>query len=163
MLFSRVPLALAIVLLVAPAATAASTRPMTATVVSTAYNQDLKATILVTATGLTLYEYVGDVPTQRPYPFCINDPTYHCSKLWPPLLTTGKPVAGKGVKASLLGTVVRDDNHKTQVTYAGHPLYRYAGGVSGPPDKKAGDVYGQDAVGIWYVLSPSGKPIKKPR
>jgi predicted lipoprotein with Yx(FWY)xxD motif len=156
-------LALAIALLVPLAATAATARPAAATVVKTAYNQDLKAAILVTGTGLTLYEYFSDVPNQHPYPFCVNDPTYHCSKLWPPLLTTGKPIAGKGVKASLLGTVVRDDNHKTQVTYAGHPLYRYAGGVSGPPDKKPGDVYGQNAVSIWYVLSPSGKPIKKPR
>src|SRR3954452_23145480 len=162
-LFSRVQLALAIVLLVPPVATAAVTRPATGTVVKTAYNQDLKAAILVTATGLTVYEYLADVPNQHPYPSCINDPTYHCSKLWPPLLTAGKPIAGKGVNSSLLGTVVRDDNHKTQVTYAGHPLYRYVGGVSGPPDKKPGDVYGQGAVSIWYVLAPSGKPIKKPR
>lgn len=163
MRFRTVPLALAIMLLVPLAATASNTRSVAGTVVKTAYNEDLKTTILVTGTGLTLYEYVADVRGQEPYPFCIDDPTYHCSKLWPPLLTSGKPIAGKGVKSSLLGTVVRDDNHKTQVTYAGHPLYRYAGGVAGPPDKKPGDVYGQNAVNIWFVLSPSGKPIKKPR
>jgi predicted lipoprotein with Yx(FWY)xxD motif len=93
----------------------------------------------------------------------VNDPTYHCSKLWPPLLTSGSPVAGKGVKASLLGTVRRSDNGKLQVRYAGHPLYRYAGGVSGPPDTKPGDVDGQGAVSIWFVLSPSGEVIKKGR
>ena len=133
------------------------------TTIKAAYNADLKTTIIVTGGGLTLYEYLGDNPQQRPYPYCVNDPTYHCSKLWPPLLTSGTPVAGKGVKASLLGAVRRSDNGKMQVTYAGHPLYRYAGGVSGPPDTKPGDVYGQGAVSIWYVLSPSGKVIKKGR
>lgn len=132
-------------------------------VVKAAYNKDLKTTILVTSTGLTLYEYIGDIPNQQPYPYCVNDSTYHCTKLWPPLLASGTPVAGRGLKASLLGTIVRSDTGKTQVAYAGHPLYRYAGGVSGPPDKKPGDVYGQAAGSEWFVLSPSGKPIKKPR
>jgi predicted lipoprotein with Yx(FWY)xxD motif len=41
------------------------------------------------------------------------------------------------------------------VTYAGHPLYYYAG------DKKAGDLNGQGFVSIWYVVSPKGTAIKK--
>ena len=151
---------LTVIALVAWSSTASSG---TGTTVKAAFNADLKTTILVTGGGLTLYEYVADYPKQQPYPFCVNDPTYHCSKLWPPLLTTGSPLAGKGVKASLLGTVRRSDNGKTQVTYAGHPLYRYAGGVSGPPDTKPGDVYGQGAVSIWYVISPAGKVVKKAR
>ena len=43
-----------------------------------------------------------------------------------------------------------------QVTYAGHPLYTYAG------DAKPGDVQGQglDQFGAeWYVLAPSGQKI----
>jgi hypothetical protein len=35
--------------------------------------------------------------------------------------------------------------------------------VGGPPHKKAGDVYGQGALYQWWVLSPLGKTIKKPR
>lgn len=164
MWFRLVPLALVLASFVPLTATASRTGPRTDGVVKAAYNQNLKATILVTSSGLTLYEYVADnTRNQTPYPACVNDPTNHCTKLWPPLLTSGRPKAGKGVKASLLGTVVRSDNGKMQVTYAGHPLYRYAGGVSGPPDAKPGDVYGQNALSIWYVLSPSGKPIKKPR
>jgi predicted lipoprotein with Yx(FWY)xxD motif len=154
--------AFALLLPVLLSAPAAQSGRATGTVVKSAYNTNLKATILVTGTGLTLYEYVGDTPDQKPYPTCTNDSTYHCSLAWPPLYTTGKPVAGKGIKASLLGTVVRDDNHKTQVTYAGHPLYRFA--ASGQPhDTKPGDVYGQDFSSIWFVLSPSGRSIKKPR
>ena len=49
-----------------------------------------------------------------------------CAKFWPPLLTKGKPKAGSGVKASLLGTTKRSDG-TTQVTYNKHPLYRFKG------------------------------------
>lgn len=154
--------AIALLLLMLLSAPAAQSGRATGTVVKSAYNTNLKATILVTSTGLTLYEYIGDTPDQTPYPVCTNDSTYHCIKTWPPLLTSGKPIAGKGVKASLLGTVVRDDNHKTQVTYAGHPLYRFASsGVA--HDTKPGDVYGQGFGSIWFVLSPSGKPVKTGR
>jgi predicted lipoprotein with Yx(FWY)xxD motif len=137
-----------------PGATASS-----AVSVKAAYNANLKATILVDARGLTLYYYAGDSPKTS---VCVNDPQFHCSKLWPPLVVQGAPVAGKGAKKSLLGTLKREDG-RTQVTYAGHPLYRYQGGVSGPPDRKPGDVYGQAAVSQWWVLSPTGKTIKTPR
>ena len=45
-----------------------------------------------------------------------------------------------------------------QVTYHGHPLYRYAG------DSRAGDTNGQglDQFGAeWYVLAPKGSKIDK--
>ena len=48
-----------------------------------------------------------------------------CAEAWPPVFTNGKPTAGEGVEASLLGTVKRRDG-KLQVTYAGKPLYYYA-------------------------------------
>src|SRR4051812_16921368 len=47
-----------------------------------------------------------------------------CAAAWPPLLTRGKPRAGKGVIASGLGTTRRRDG-KLQVTYKGQPLYYY--------------------------------------
>jgi predicted lipoprotein with Yx(FWY)xxD motif len=78
-----------------------------------------------------------------------------CAAFWPPLLTSGKPVAGSGVKAVLLGTVKRSDG-KLQVTYAGHPLYGFA------LDRKAGQTNGEgsnDFGAKWYVLAPSGKKI----
>lgn len=158
--FRVVPLALVLASFMPLTASASGTGSMTGTVLKTAYNQDLKAMILVTATGLTLYEYRGDDPAHKPYPNCRNDPTYHCTKIWPPLLTKGTPVAGKGAQQKLLGTVKRSEG-TVQVTYAGHPLYRWVGS---PPDAKPGDVYGQNVgPGLWYVLAPTGKPIKKPR
>jgi predicted lipoprotein with Yx(FWY)xxD motif len=49
--------------------------------------------------------------------------------VWPALLTAGSPVAGPGVNPTLLGTVTRTDvltgTAVQQVTYAGHPLYRF--------------------------------------
>jgi hypothetical protein len=70
---------------------------------------------------------------------------------------SGKPTAGRGVRAALLGTTKRSGG-KRQVTYNGHPLYRFQG------DHKAGDVNGQgiNAFGArWYVVSPSGKAITR--
>src|SRR5216684_679793 len=75
---------------------------------------------------------------------------------WPPVLTSGAPVPGTGVNGSLLGTTARADG-TTQVTYGGHPLYRFIS------DKKAGDATGQGVTAFgapWYVVSPSGALIR---
>jgi len=72
------------------------------------------------------------------------------------VLTAGAPVAGSGADGMLLGTTQRKDG-RTQVTYAGHPLYYFI------TDKKPGDVTGQgiNAFGaLWYVVSPSGTQIR---
>jgi len=127
-------------------------------VVKVAVNKKLKKSILVDSRGLTLYMYTADLPGA---PACYNDATYHCSKAWPPLLTTGAPRAGQGAKAALLGTVKRTGGG-LQVTYKGHPLYTNAGAKSFglTADRKPGDVNGQRFLEIWFVLSPAGTPIK---
>ena len=74
---------------------------------------------------------------------------------WPPLLANGKPSVGSDAESSQVGTTARSDG-KSQVTYHGHPLYRYAG------DQNAGDTNGQGLNafgGNWYVLSPGGDEI----
>jgi predicted lipoprotein with Yx(FWY)xxD motif len=127
-------------------------------VVKVAFNEKLKKSILVDARGFTLYMYSADTPGT---PYCYNDPTYHCSKAWPPLLTKGPPRAGKGAKANLLGTAKRTGGG-LQVTYKGHPLYTNAGAATFGlvADKKPGDVNGQRFLEIWWVLSPAGTPIR---
>src|SRR5512146_2625895 len=65
--------------------------------------------ILVDSKGITLYDFPPDRGTTS---VCYGA----CAALWPPLLTNGKPVPGRGVRASLLGTTKRKDG-KLQVTY----------------------------------------------
>ena len=45
---------------------------------------------------------------------------------WPPVLTSGRPVAGAGVDQNAVGTMVRPDGTH-QVTYNGKPLYLFFG------------------------------------
>jgi predicted lipoprotein with Yx(FWY)xxD motif len=104
--------------------------------------------IIVDARGRTLYLFEKD---KRGHSACSGA----CAAYWPPLLTAAKPVAGTGVKKSLLGTI-RRSNGKKQVTYNGHALYRFV------QDTRPGQVKGQDTHffgGGWYVISPSGKKI----
>ena len=75
-----------------------------------------------------------------------------CARAWPPVLTRGRPRAGRGVKASLLGTV-RRRNGTRQVTYAGKPLYFYAHEGPGQVLCHNVDLNG----GLWWVVGPSGK------
>ena len=79
-----------------------------------------------------------------------------CAAAWPIDGSSGRPKAGPGVRASLLGTIKRSDG-TTQVTYNSHPLYYYSG------DGKPGEVNGEgvDAFGAeWYVVSPAGRKVE---
>jgi predicted lipoprotein with Yx(FWY)xxD motif len=58
-----------------------------------------------------------------------------CAKAWPPMMTSGAPIAESGVNTALLGTIPRDGS--MQVTYAGMPLYYFSG------DRAAGTTAGQ--------------------
>ena len=105
--------------------------------------------VLVDPSGLTVYLFLADKGTAS------SCNSTSCVQYWPPVLTNGAPQAGAGLTASLLGTTTRADG-ATQVTYAGHPLYRFIN------DKAAGDVTGQavNAFGApWYVVAPSGMQI----
>lgn len=78
-----------------------------------------------------------------------------CATTWPPVTTSAAPSATGLAKAKLLGTTHRSDG-KVQVTYAGHPLYYFAG------DRAATDVTGEGLKNFgagWYVLKPTGQKI----
>jgi len=47
-----------------------------------------------------------------------------CAVYWPPVLTSGRPLAGPGVDQNAVGTMVRPDGSH-QVTYHGKPLYLF--------------------------------------
>jgi predicted lipoprotein with Yx(FWY)xxD motif len=106
--------------------------------------------ILVDSRGITLYDFVAD---KRGRSSCYGA----CATYWPPLLTKGKPHAGRGVRRSLLGTTRRRDG-KLEVTYNHHPLYYFVG------DRKPGQTTGQglNQFGApWWVLSSAGKEIRR--
>ena len=80
-----------------------------------------------------------------------------CARFWHPLLTKGKPVAGPGVEATLLGTTTRKDG-SVQVTYNGHPLY--FDNMTGESNS-AGEIGCQHLNvngGIWLIVKPNGQP-----
>jgi predicted lipoprotein with Yx(FWY)xxD motif len=107
--------------------------------------------ILVNGKSQTLYLFEKD---KKGKSACSGQ----CAKFWPPLLTKGKPKAGSGVKASLLGTTKRSDG-TTQVTYNKHPLYRFLN-----DNNKVGSTKGEgvNAFGAeWYVVGTNGKNIEK--
>jgi predicted lipoprotein with Yx(FWY)xxD motif len=104
--------------------------------------------VLVDSQGRSVYLFEKD---SGPKSTCSGA----CAVEWPPVTTSGKPSAGSGVSASMLGTTKRSDG-STQVTYNGHPLYRFTG------DMKSGDATGEnvDAFGAeWYVLSSAGHKV----
>ena len=60
-------------------------------------------------------------------------------------------------EASLLGVTRRGDG-TSQVTYAGHPLYRFEQDTEpGQTNGQGLDVYGAE----WYVLSPAGTKVDR--
>jgi predicted lipoprotein with Yx(FWY)xxD motif len=107
--------------------------------------------ILTNGKGRAVYLFEKDVGTTSS---CYGA----CATAWPPLLTSGHPVAGSGVTAALFGTV-RRTNGALQVTYGGHPLYYFAS------DQQPGDISGEGTQafgGGWDLVSPAGKKVEKP-
>jgi len=105
--------------------------------------------IVVDGNGRTLYLFEKDKNRRSA---C----SASCATFWPPLLTHSKPVARPGVKQSLLGTT-RRANGSQQVTYGGHPLYRFS------LDKKPGQTKGeglQDFGAGWDAVSPAGRKVE---
>jgi predicted lipoprotein with Yx(FWY)xxD motif len=129
-----------------PAAPKTTTTPTQTATVRVA-NSSL-GSILVNSSGRTLYLFKADVGTTSA---CSGA----CATAWPPLLVTGKPIAGSGLTGSKLGTTTRSDGTQ-QVTYNGHPLYLFI------KDTKPGQTTGQGLTAFgapWFVVSPAGNQI----
>ena len=165
-----VALGLFATLLITTGADAAPTGTATATVIS-ATNSPFGKILEVGSgkfQGYTVYTLTSDDPPSfgctsavqqlPPGPLACTGPEGGQAE-WPAVTTTGAPVAGDGVKQSLLGMVFRSDLGADQVTYAGHPLYLF--------DMSAGQITGEGWDepglppwhGLWYVVSPSGTPV----
>lgn len=104
-------------------------------------------TVLATSSGQALYVLTSDPPGGTR---C----TGACTVRWHPLLEQGRPTAGPGVNPSMLSTFKRSDG-RVQVLYDDRALYTYTG--SG----QAGGAGIPDGDGIWFLISPAGKPVEQ--
>jgi predicted lipoprotein with Yx(FWY)xxD motif len=103
--------------------------------------------VIVDEKGLTLYLYTKDTGTSST---CEGA----CATAWPPATVTGSPTAGSGLDQSKVATTMRTDG-TTQITYAGHPLYRFM------QDTAPGQTNGEAVGGIWFAVDASGAQVKK--
>ena len=105
--------------------------------------------ILFDGRGFALYAFTRDSAGR-------SRCTGACAKAWPPYVVRVRPKAGRGVIASLLGTIRRGDGSR-QVTYAGKPLYYYVG------DREPLQVLCQNVDeygGVWLVVRPTGATVR---
>jgi predicted lipoprotein with Yx(FWY)xxD motif len=112
-----------------------------------------KRKILAAGNGWTIYVFTKD-STNPPKNKCVT--TKGCSQVWPAVTTVGKPIAGTGVKQSLLGTIKVSGVGK-QVTYNGHPLYTYS--ADGGPHQTFYVNFSQFG-GRWPGINAKGAEVK---
>jgi predicted lipoprotein with Yx(FWY)xxD motif len=104
------------------------------------------------------------VDTQSRGPLSCTGLTTQKKVDWPALTTSGPPIAGPGVNASLLGEVYRSDLGANQVTYNTHPLYLFDPG----PNSFFGANFYETIEPLppwhtsWYLVKPSGRPASGP-
>lgn len=103
--------------------------------------------ILVDADGMALYMFDSD--TQGSGESTCTD---GCLDAWPPLTVADEPTPGDGVDAEL-NSFERSDG-ELQVAANGWPLYYFQ------EDEEPGDVAGQGANDVWWLLDPAGEPIR---
>jgi predicted lipoprotein with Yx(FWY)xxD motif len=94
--------------------------------------------VIVDAQGRTLYRFTAEA---EGLPIC----TGACAGTWPPALAS----TAAGLPEHV-ATVRRPDGDELQLTYDGHPLYRYAG------DRSKADANGQGVGGQWFVVKAGG-------
>src|SRR4029078_2739703 len=100
--------------------------------------------------GHTLYLFAKDKHGKSS---CVGQ----CTGFWPPLITSGKPRAAAGIKASLLGTARRADG-RLQLTYNHLPLYTFVKDTAKRETNGEGvNTFG----GEWDAVSPAGTRVEK--
>jgi len=104
-------------------------------------------TYLTTASGQALYLWEADTMGK-------SNCSSSCAAAWPPLTTSGTPVADRGVASGKLGTITRSGGTK-QVTYDGHPLYTFAGDSPGETNGQGSDGFGAK----WWLVNSAGAAI----
>jgi predicted lipoprotein with Yx(FWY)xxD motif len=120
--------------------------PVTTVPVTVESHSGQLGSFLTDETGKALYVYAPDTSKKSA---CVGQ----CLSVFPPLTVGGTPPhTSDGVEAGMLGSIARPDGSK-QVTYAGHPLYYFAG------DTASGQTNGQGIAGKWSLVTPSGNRV----
>jgi predicted lipoprotein with Yx(FWY)xxD motif len=101
-------------------------------------NKSRVGQVVVDAEGRTLYRFTAEAQGR---PVC----TGACVDTWPPAT-----VQADGGLPDHVATVRRPDGGGLQLTYDGHPLYRYSG------DRSKADVNGDGVGGQWYAVKADG-------
>jgi predicted lipoprotein with Yx(FWY)xxD motif len=125
---------------------AAGTRPSTLKLKKTSVG-----TILVNGRGFTLYAFTKDGRNREACQSISG-----CLSLWPVVSGSARPILGPGLKRSKVGTIRLKSGQK-QLTYGGHPLYRYAAD-SGP-----GQTFYVNFLqfgGRWPAVNAGGPEVK---
>jgi predicted lipoprotein with Yx(FWY)xxD motif len=106
--------------------------------------QGAHAPFIANAAGNALYYVDGDTDGSK----CTGD----CLQTWPPVtVDTQQPSGAAGLEGAKIATITRPEGTR-QVTFNGHPLYRYAA------DAGAGSTDGdgvKDKFGTWHLASPT--------
>lgn len=121
----------------APGGTAAETTLMLGTAGG-------KSDVIVDQNGCAVYLNTKDTATSTACDAA-------CEQTWHPVLAPAK--VRDGLDQEKLGTFQRPSG-KTQVTYNGHPLYRFAG------DRAPGEAKGQGVNDQWFLVNRNGDPAR---
>jgi predicted lipoprotein with Yx(FWY)xxD motif len=101
----------------------------------------LGVVLVAGSNGMTVYTFTKDVKDSGK-----SNCTGGCLETWPALtVASGAPTGGAGVTGTL-GTITREDDNTTQVTYNGLPLYFFKN------DKAPGDANG--VYENWEAVKP---------
>lgn len=151
----RIQTLVACTVLTAAGLAALATAPMAAQAATVEVRETVRGKILTDEGGFTLYTFTADKKHQD-HCITIEMMGEKCPSFWPPLVVSGTPTAGVGIKAKTLSTTTLPGGEK-QVTFKKKPLYTYIG------DAMPGDVgyIGAFAFGgYWYGLSGKGMNVK---
>lgn len=101
---------------------------------------------LIDSNGQTLYAFTEDADGTSA---CYDQ----CAQNWPPVIVENVTPSASDLAASEVGTVEREDG-SLQLTYNGMPLYTFM------QDKTIGDINGNGANDVWFLVSASGELVQ---
>jgi predicted lipoprotein with Yx(FWY)xxD motif len=128
------------------ASSSVTTSP-TSTVIAT--RDTSLGTVLVDQQGRAMYVFAKDTgPTSN----CQGS----CAAAWPPVPVTGTPHVAGSANAASVGVIARPSDGQRQLSYAGHPLYYFAG------DSQPGQTHGEglnEFGAKWYAVDATGNAV----